>query len=159
MMQHCSSKVAQTLLVVFNAIFLFCGTAIVTLGFIDVEHERSVKQILDDVSGINAALVTTGAFVCLLSSMGCCDALTKSNCMIRTYLLAVVFVIILQVAVGSIVIYKGDDLKTFVRLKAKETLKQRRDNHIIAGAWDDIQTTFGCCGADLPSDYPPMHLP
>lgn len=156
MVRRCSDKMAKLLMVVFNFVFLVCGIAMLAIGLMDISNFNSLKSIIQGLSGVNLAFIIAGAVVCIISFLGCCGALKENSCMVSTFMALLVLILIFEIAVGILAFHKRDKIEELVTREAKKSLNHT-DDSLVAKAWDDIQISFKCCGAENPKDYPEMH--
>lgn len=142
-------------MVVFNFVFLVCGIAMLAIGLMDISNFNSLKSIIQGLSGVNLAFIVAGVVVCVISFLGCCGALKENSCMVSTFMALLVLILIFEIAVGILAFQKRDKIEELVTKEAKKSLNHT-DESLVAKAWDDIQISFKCCGAESPKDYSDM---
>ena len=107
------------------------------------------------LSADNLAIIA-GATTFVIAFCGCCGAWFQSKCLLTTYLVSIVLVMILEIGAGTLAF-------TF-RRTFSETLKQElldgiekryllNDSNGMKATWDQIQTRFDCCGVNNYTDW------
>lgn len=128
------------------------------MGFVDLKNNRTIKQVVEGFSGSNFATVAIGAFICFVSFLGCCGAMAENSCMLTSYKLAMISILIMQISVGVVAFMKREELEEIVTTGAKDSIR-RFEQHQIGDAWNYIQDWFQCSGAEAPEDYDKMGHP
>jgi len=150
MVRRCSDKLAKTLLFVFNALFLACGLTMIGVGLYQTlkgEH-KTVNDVIAGLDALSIGVIIIGVIVVIISFLGCCGALKESNCMITTFLIFLIIILIAEIVVAGLAFHYKGDIKSFVKKNAHEAFKYKSD------LWDPVQADLKCCGVEGKDDYP-----
>jgi len=150
MVRRCSDKLAKTLMVVFNLVFLVCGITIVVVA-LTADHPKSIDGLVQGLKNVNYYFLAVGVFISFMAFLGCCGAWRESSCMINAFLVLLVAILVAEIAVVGLAFYKRNNIEEEVRREGLERLKKQDDasKHIL----DDIQTSLHCCGINDYTDY------
>jgi len=151
---------AKTLLVVFNALFLVCGIALLIVGVIDFKHAHSVGKIIEELNGVNTVAIIVGATILVISFLGCCGALKENSCMLNAFLGLLLIILIAEISVGYLALNNRNKVEDTLKKTALNTLNQTKstDSKLLKDAWDDVQLTWHCCGVNNYTDYEKFDL-
>ncbi|KAI4460947.1 tetraspanin [Holotrichia oblita] len=148
----------------FNAIDFIqqtlVGLAMLIVGVLYVVNFTQITDRLDELSPLfqiaPIILVIVGSVVMIISFFGCCGALRRNSCMLTTYGVALIIILILQIA-----------LVVFAFLQIRDSLQWQEEittaleklfadsSDAASQAIDFIQETLECCGVDEPPINPP----
>lgn len=159
MVRRCSDKMAKLLLVVFNALFVVCGIALLVVGLMDIKNARSVDAILSKLNSLNVVTIFIGAVILIISFLGCCGALKENSCMLNCFLGLLLIILIAEVTVGYLAFDNRSKVESAIKANAFMTLNQTKNSKLLKEAWDDVQLTWQCCGVDSADDYALFNLP
>jgi len=172
-MKTCSKHV----LIVLNVLFFVLGIGVLGLGtWISVDktslfdlvsnstiYQNSSKSANENVTSevnyyftlASLGIIGTGAFIILLSLVGCCGAIKESKCLLITYAVIVILITLIQ-SVGIILsaVYQPT-LKTHISIALKPTLRYYGydQDRTITEIWDVKMTNLQCCGVDGYKDF------
>eukprot|EP00918_Siedleckia_nematoides_P062424 GHVU01136131.1.p1 GENE.GHVU01136131.1~~GHVU01136131.1.p1 ORF type:complete len:285 (+),score=38.25 GHVU01136131.1:141-995(+) len=162
----CGLALAKILLMVINVVFFIAGTSI--FGFslwllLDKDAARYIQVVTIDngepliASGLYI-LVAVGAFIMLLSLLGCWGAFKEVEWQLNIYTGVVIILLILQIAAGIVaLVYQkqlGEELEKYMSDQAntKVSYKDKKTSPITL-AWNAIQVQLECCGGKNYRDY------
>ena len=176
MCQNCMKTCSKQLLIVLNILFFVLGIGVLILGtWISVDKtslldlvsnsttdqvlSRSEKEVKNEVDYYftiaSLGIIGTGAFIVILSLVGCCGAFKESKCLLITYAVIVILVTLVQ-SIGIILsaVYQ-DELKTHISSALKPTLQHYGydQDPAITKYWDTKMTTLQCCGIKGHQDF------
>jgi CD63 antigen len=148
----CSSTVAKYLVFIFNFLFFLAGVALIVIGSLAITNHQDVYEKIipnsNNLSGAAVVFIVVGSIVTVISFFGCCGAIKESSCMLNTFAIFLVLIVLAQIAIA---------VAAFVlRSKFKDVLtdsiaKYPSDTADIK--WDELQKNLTCCGVDGPSDW------
>ena len=172
-MKTCSKHV----LIILNVLFFVLGIGVLGLGtWISVDktslfdlvsnstiYQNSSKPENENVTSevnyyftlASLGIIGTGAFIILLSLVGCCGAIKESKCLLITYAVIVILITLIQ-SVGIILsaVYQPT-LKTHISIALKPTLRYYGYDQdlTITEIWDVKMKNLQCCGVDGYKDF------
>lgn len=159
----CCENLVRTFLFVTNFLICVLSCAIVGLCIWVLVDKPSLVNILDQTeSGIpiyDSAVIlflVMASLAVFISFFGCCGAYKENRCMLGTYFLMVLGLLIMVVAGTVIALAQHIDtvitpLKDTLYLYDKSST--RLDTKEITDLWDSVQTEFHCCGVESPRDW------
>ncbi|KAL3842238.1 hypothetical protein ACJMK2_020274 [Sinanodonta woodiana] len=157
-----SQGFAKFILIVFNAIFLLSGIAILGVGIwlkVDkniVNMQKLIQFDSKDPYLDNAAwvLIGFGVFVLLVGGFGFFAAVTQNKFFLVMYIGSLVIIFLGELGGGiTAAVFKSqveDGMETIL----SNTFKKYNNSSLVATAWDFIQVWLTCCGAKGYLDYP-----
>ncbi|KAK4875677.1 hypothetical protein RN001_012099 [Aquatica leii] len=145
---------------IFNFLFVLAAIAFIVVGVL-------VKLGLDDVTkalesiGIPFSIapilmIVVGSIVFVIAFFGCCGAIKESTCMLTTYAVILLVLLIAQIAVGIYAFIQTKDSsfsKDDVREAFEKVIHQYETDETVREAVDAIQSESKCCGATGPGDW------
>lgn len=155
------------LLFIFNVIFFLSGAALLALGLwmlLDPNFNDYIDVVsIDDSNPYVAAaiymLIGIGAFIFLVGFLGCCGACKESPCMLCTYVILLVVVLLAELAVGVLIIVNdqslGKEIEEHMIKTAREDVEDKYDEDMspITASWNAMQVNLKCCGGAGYKDY------
>lgn len=150
--------VVKYLLYIFNLIFVLLGSAILGIGIYVTVSIGRIKQVGDISSSPAIGFICVGAIVFVIAFFGCWGARTGSSCMLITYAVLLLAILLIQVALGIYVIVLGNKVET---KKQQENLATTYEK-IFEKYWTDdpdrytidtVQSALSCCGKTGASDF------
>lgn len=148
-MEGCGRFVKYAVFIV-NFIILLGGLLICGVGIWTLVDRAYVEKLLDTNLYVSSAaiLVAMGAFIAIVSFMGCCGALKEVKCLLVTFfiILLLIFIVLLVGAILGFVM--KDQVKEYLVKGMKTTIERYGNDEFkpITKAWDDVQMELKCCG-------------
>jgi len=153
-MDGCGSCMKYSLFFI-NLLTFIGGIIVVGLGVWIVVDKSFATELLGTnlYTGAVYILIATGVFVALVSCFGCFGAAQEVRCMLVTYFL-IVFLIFVVMLVGGILgyVFRGK-VETTIRNGMESNIHNYNTSKVAREAWDDIQSSFQCCGIDSHYDW------
>lgn len=168
----CGNVVAKYCLTVFNLLFFIAGSILLGLGiwlaadknsFIrfvtkisedETLHQFSQPTVIEQAAWI---LIGAGAFIFVISCLGYCGAAQESYCMLGTYAILVVCILVLEItAAGLAANYKQEaDVSTrqFLKTSIRNYYAGPDKKDAVTLMWDYLMAQFSCCGVDDYNDF------
>ncbi|XP_036257628.1 tetraspanin-8 [Molothrus aeneus] len=151
------SKCMKYSMFIFNFFFWVCGCII--LGFSIWIRVSSAQQGIDSsmLGGVNL-LIAVGAIIMILGFLGCCGAVKESRCMLMLFFIALLLILILQVAAGVLGAVYKPQVEAAFNLTLNEGVSALQST---TGEYKEYQEEFQklekmyqCCGLkDGPKDW------
>nr|CAD7268691.1 unnamed protein product [Timema shepardi] len=89
---------------------LLAGIALLTLGAL---IQATITEVTDFMAGKfsvpSIALIIVGSIVFIVAFYGCCGAIRESSCMVTTYVIFLMVILVIEIAIAAVAfIYKDD---------------------------------------------------
>jgi glucan phosphoethanolaminetransferase (alkaline phosphatase superfamily) len=149
------------LVFLFNFIFFLAGVAIIGLGSYmainmkDYFDFLSTSDLAPNVGVSSYIFIVVGVIVAIIAFLGCCAACTDNKCMMGSYAVLMMLILIAELGVAiTILIYKDK-----AKMVASDAMVKGLENYNKTGyegvtkTWDEIQQRLKCCGVDTPQDW------
>jgi len=144
---------------IFRFLIFFVNFAFVVLGGVTFGYGLNLHNVAvksSEVAEPDAtpiALMILGGLVFLVAFFGCCGAFKESSCMLRTYSILVLILLVLQLYLAYRVYEKPDVLKNAFETNLHKMVNDYDHNNSSRKFLDEVQSGSLCCGADGPEDY------
>ncbi|BFZ08592.1 hypothetical protein BsWGS_11631 [Bradybaena similaris] len=138
----------------FNAVILIAGCGLLGFGVYARTSENRMTQLSSILgtyyySALSLALIISGAVIIVVSFLGCCGAIKEVRCMLGTFFI-LVLVMLLSFLIGALVVYVykdniGDAIlnELSVKLNTSYGVDGQKD---VTDAFNVMQKFFECCG-------------
>lgn len=154
---NCGMECIKYLLFIFNFIFALGGLAILVCGvIIHLSVDYVIKANIEvPISSPAIVLIVIGAVIFIIAFFGCCGAIRESHCMIVTFAVLLLTLLVIQVAVASyIFLQNGNNVEQKIYKDLEKSIKQYfSSNEAIRTKVDSVQFVFQCCGYNSYTDY------
>lgn len=145
------SKCMKYLLFLFNLLFWLAGCAVLGIGiWIRVDPHFHQYVDLDYLHTASYILIGIGSAMMLVCFMGCCGALKENRCMLGTFWL---FLLLILLGIAGCMVaayFKKEEVKNVITITLKNAvnLYEDEENNAWASAMmDGVQEQLACCGA------------
>lgn len=178
--------IAKTFLFIVNTVFFMLGIALVGVGVFVLMDDSVILDAFsyvpaeipvtaDDINSVLSAtsflkagaiiIISVGAAILFIGFCGCCGACCKNKCLIGTYGVLVLLILIVQITGAALVWVFKSDAETLLVDYLQSTIDVAYDgpgfNADVIGvstdtitlAWDTLQLQFGCCGVSNYTSY------
>nr|XP_023029840.1 leukocyte surface antigen CD53-like [Leptinotarsa decemlineata] len=155
----CSTTVVKYLVFFFNVIFAISGASLVAIGVLLKMKNTDIQNFIPDKYHLGLPpllLIVIGAVIFITASFGCCGAIKENTCMLTTFAIILLTLLIIQVAIGAFAfLLVGDtqDLRESVRQVVKNSFDDYNNTKLVKDEFDFLQTFLECCGVDRPQDW------
>lgn len=171
MVYDCGACVAKYILCLFNFIFFLTGSVILAVGIwlaadknsfiglmkiVPSEHLPQFTQpaVIEQASYI---LIATGAFIFIVSFLGYCGALRESQCLLTTYGICLLVILILEATAGGLAAaYKTkaeEETRNLLKTSIKTYYAAGNETDAVTLMWNHLQAQLQCCGVDNYRDF------
>ncbi|XP_049775437.1 23 kDa integral membrane protein-like [Schistocerca cancellata] len=155
----CAISIVKYILFLFNFIFVLAGIALLTIGILIKLQIGEIGEVLDSKTNTPAILlIVIGSIILVISFYGCCGAIRESHCMVTTYAVFLLTVLVLQIAIAVLAFVYGGDTDAVLKQTLYDFVHDYSTNESSRKAMDALQNSLECCGADGPEDYFKMGL-
>ncbi|XP_044271139.1 tetraspanin-8-like [Tribolium madens] len=149
----CISVLVKYLLFLFNFFIVVCGIALIAIGAIMVKNENKGLDSVTDFS-VSGFAIVVGATIFAIAFLGCCGSIRENGCMLTTYAVIIIILLILQIALG---------IMAFVAIKNDDKALDKKVRGVVKNVFDDyvkdptkekkkvidtIQQDYECCAVD-----------
>jgi len=133
-------------LFIFNMLFLLAGLALIIVGAI-VQVQTSKSGFSDHGSGAGIFIIVIGSVVFLICFFGCAGAINNNHCMVVTYGVLLLVILLAQVAAIITGFVLKDKLTTEIKeILAKAVVDYDPKKVLTTKTWDQTQRALQCCG-------------
>nr|CAH8822074.1 unnamed protein product [Trichobilharzia regenti] len=144
----------QILLVILNIGVFICGIVLISAGSYAlnsvVNHWKDVEPPLQYLI---IFVITLGCIILILGAIGLLGACTKSVCLLATYCVLLVILIICQITAGTIAVIHKPKAKQKITDTLRALIRRFYSDSRVKAVVDEIQQKLKCCGARSSSDY------
>lgn len=152
------------LLVVFNLIYWLLGVCVIAVAIICLTHgdkylvnqggsEADVKEFLTAIY----VLFAIGSFLVVLGFLGCCGAVRESPCMLCTFFVLMVCVIVVEVGGGAQIWSQSEPIRSSIKKQLtfviQEEYSPNEPDSFFNQRIDQLQKSLHCCGIIEPADW------
>lgn len=134
-----------------NLIFWLAGVGVLALSIwllFDQAVVFMAKGAQDYATG-TYILLAAGALMTVIGFLGCCGALRESQCLLGTFFVFLMIILVAEIAGGVWAYMNRADLNKLVQESVRDTV--RRDygkDDVTTKTFDMIQKSLKCCGAE-----------
>lgn len=151
----CSEQLLRMFLFVFNAAFFVIGVILIAMGVFAIVSVSDFKDFdVDAIMSISGVFIAVGLVVFIIAFLGCCGAFKKSHWMMYAYSIAILVLLLLQVAMGIYAIVERGAITDVFSDSLDATQEDYQTDRSTQKAWDALQEKLECCGnATGPSSW------
>lgn len=157
----CGITTVKYLLFIFNLVFALCGLAILIAGALSYANIDKIDDHLKDVdvAGSPIALIVVGSIVFIIAFYGCCGAIRESHCMVVTFAVFLLVILITEIAIGIVAFVNRDGWNAAVNGSLTEMFGRYNTDVSIQNDVNNLQRALECCGVDGPQYWKLSPLP
>ncbi|XP_046744560.1 CD63 antigen-like isoform X1 [Diprion similis] len=154
----CGISCIKYLLFIFNFVFVLVGLLLLGLGvWIHLELD-DYQKISESVGAPAIGLIILGSIVFVIAFFGCCGTIRENHCMVVTFAVFLLAILIIQIAIGvwAFLIYKDvgtDEWKSNITTAYKDIFAKYWSSDDDRAIVDVVQTQLNCCGVNSAADY------
>jgi len=159
----CLEGILKAILIVTNVVVLLAGIVLLVVGGIFFTKTFDFYPNLEDYStNVNAVLIpmlVLGGLLLLVGLIGCLGACTGKTGLLNFYFIVVMVVVILEVALIGLAVWKKDEVKNEALGFAKDLCEEYKANATTVMtdanklAVNLVQRTAKCCGYETGPSY------
>ncbi|XP_038216045.1 CD63 antigen-like isoform X1 [Zerene cesonia] len=150
----CGTSFAKYVLFFFNLVVAIFGIAVIGIGVAVLLNWAPIKDELQGHLTVAPwVFIIIGAIMFIIAFFGCCGAIRESHCMVVTYAIFLLVVIIMQVVLGVLMFTFADSLKEGLVKSVNTVFDKRATDPAANTVFDNIQTQLECCGKYSAADY------
>ncbi|XP_074029720.1 CD63 antigen [Leptinotarsa decemlineata] len=142
------------LLFAFNLLFAISGIAILTVGVIvHVVYSHYSNFVYSSYQSTPLVLIGVGVVIFIITFFGCCGAVKENHCLVITYSVLLIVILMLELITGIVGYVKRSDVEMMLENKLNSTMNEYYINEDIKNTWDIAQHEAECCGMNGPTDW------
>ncbi|XP_068629364.1 CD63 antigen-like isoform X2 [Battus philenor] len=150
----CGTSFVKYVLFFFNLVVALFGLAIIGIGVAVLMNWTVLKDELKSHLTVAPWLfIIIGAVMFIIAFFGCCGAIRESHCMVVTYAIFLLVIIIVQVVLAVLMFTYADTIKEGLVKGVNGIFDKRTTDPAVNAVFNNIQTQFECCGKHSPADY------
>nr|XP_032513923.1 CD63 antigen-like isoform X1 [Danaus plexippus plexippus] len=156
----CGSGFVKYVLFFFNLVVALFGLAVIGIGVAVLLNWSVIREELNGHLSVAPWLfIVIGAVMFVIAFFGCCGAIRESHCMVVTYAIFLLVIIIVQVILAVLLFTNGDSIKEGL-VKTMNTLYNKGTTDAASRTvFNNLEQQLQCCGKNGPSDYGLLELP
>ncbi|XP_077997762.1 CD63 antigen-like [Glandiceps talaboti] len=148
-------KLVKYLVFFFNFIFWLCGGLLIIVGGLAQSKYSEYTDIAGGIfTGLPIYIIIVGCVIFVVAFLGCCGAAKENYCMITTFAVLLILILLLEIAAVIAGYVLQDDIYDAVN---ESLLKAQQDyidgNEVVQETYDALQQEFKCCGANSSADW------
>jgi len=143
-------------MIVANLIFLIAGFILIGLGaYTQIQAKDYLNFLGDDYTNTPVFIMVVGGAILLIAALGFFGACKESKCIIYTYAVVLVIIVIAQFGAGIAAFVLKGDVETVIEKKMKEGMDNygKEESKGVSDTWDLVQSNYHCCGVTNSSDW------
>uniref|UniRef100_H3BBU4 Tetraspanin n=1 Tax=Latimeria chalumnae TaxID=7897 RepID=H3BBU4_LATCH len=141
-------------LMAFSLVFWAAGLAMFTVGiWAKISLGNYLVLSTNDYPNTPFILLATGAAVIIWGFLGCFSAATEHKCLLKTYGVFQMAVLIAGLAAGLSGLFYRKDIAEGFQNGLRKAVQSYGEDEERANALDDIQRTLDCCGVESYKDW------
>lgn len=159
---NCAAGAIKYILFFFNLLCAIAGIVLVVHGSISLVKTAELRNILsnDHLSDtVPTIVIGFGVFIFLISFIGCCGAVRQNVCLIETYSIFMMVLVLLQVMLACFIFLFIDDIQKDTGRSFNKLWRTRGTSLNSMMMVDMIQENLECCGSNNLFDYSEFSIP
>ncbi|XP_065062408.1 tetraspanin-33-like [Rhopilema esculentum] len=150
------SKISRPLkycLFAFTSFFWLIGGAFVGIGAWVVLQKKGYEEVSDFTTDPAIIIIAVGVCIFIVSFCGSVGALRENICLLTTYKICLVLVLLLELIGGILAFSFWPETKRLLNNKVQTSIKKYTSNQDLRNLIDRIQYEFKCCGSTNTDDW------
>ncbi|XP_070559266.1 CD151 antigen-like isoform X1 [Ptychodera flava] len=146
----------RLLFFIFTFIVWICGLAILGVCIWLAIDQHYFQDLLGSemFEAVLYTLLICGAVICLVGFFGCCGALRESKCLLGTYFVTMLIVLILQCVLAILAWIYHDLLVWWLDDYLQRSIDYNYGFYYAhTRGWDELQRDYQCCGSKTYKDW------
>lgn len=134
-------------LLLFTVAFWITGFSLFVIGIWSaVELNKYDDLPSNNYNSAAIVLIVIGLIIACVGICGCCGALRKNVCLLKTFALFLGLVVLCEVCVAVAGYAYRSKVKNALSTGLRETMKEYKNGGVLQNSWDQMQENFECCG-------------
>ncbi|XP_047527645.1 CD63 antigen-like isoform X1 [Vanessa atalanta] len=150
----CGTSFVKYVLFFFNLVVALFGLAVIGIGVAVLLNWSVIKQELQGHLTVAPwVFIIIGAVMFVIAFFGCCGAIRESHCMVVTYAIFLLVIIIVQVVLAVLMFTYADNIKEALVKSVNSLFDKRSIDPAAETVFNNLQEQLNCCGKNSASDY------
>ncbi|CAH2086820.1 unnamed protein product [Euphydryas editha] len=130
------------------------GLAVIGIGVAVLLNWSVIKQELQGHLTVAPwVFIVIGAIMFVIAFFGCCGAIRESHCMVVTYAIFLLVIIIVQVVLAVLMFTYGENIKEALVKSVNTLFDKRAVDGPSETIFNNLQEQLDCCGKNGPIDH------
>ncbi|XP_046674296.1 CD151 antigen-like [Homalodisca vitripennis] len=140
---------------VSNFVIFVGGITVFVIGIWTLIDKSFINELLGTNLFMGAVyiLIATGALVTLVSFFGCLGAIKEIKCMLLTYFIMVLIILVVMLVGGILGYVFREKVRYSMEQEMYSSIKSYNEKKSLRRAWDDTQENLHCCGVTSFTDW------
>ncbi|XP_068710504.1 tetraspanin-33-like [Montipora foliosa] len=147
------SRFLKYTLFAFNLLYWCIGGVMMGVGLWAITQKSDYNTFASISTDPAAVMVAVGAFIFVISFFGTVGALRENICFLRTYMIVMIIIVVLEVVGGLLAFAFWPEVQKSIDNQFKLAIEEYRDNIDLQNAIDSVQENFQCCGSTDLNDW------
>ncbi|XP_023940420.1 CD63 antigen isoform X2 [Bicyclus anynana] len=150
----CGTSFVKYVLFFFNLMVALFGLAVIGVGVAVLLKWSVLTDLLrGHLTVAPWVFIVIGAVMFVIAFFGCCGAIRESHCMVVTYAIFLLVIIIAQVVLAVLMFTYGESIKNALVQSVNALFDKRATDTSVEAVFSNIEMQLNCCGKNSPYDY------
>jgi len=142
-------------LFVLNFVVFLVGAAVVVVASLTIHKGNEFGALLSGgIVTLPIIILLAGLAILLIGFLGCCGAMKENSCMLKTYALVVLVLVIAQITLGILIfVYRGEAEEIFTDSMKSAMVKYGTGDEALDNSIDAACHEIQCCGVSNFTDW------
>lgn len=142
-------------LFVLNFVVFLVGAAVVVVASLTINEGNAFGPLLSGgILHLPVIILLAGIAILILGFLGCCGAMKENSCMLKTYALIVLILVIAQITLGILIfVYRDQAEDIFTDSMNSAFDKYGTGDDALDESIDAAQHEIHCCGVTNYTDW------
>jgi len=141
---------------VFNFVFVIFAILLIVFGAQSLHQTVTIREVIDTPDTSAVSCIVIGVLLFVIAFLGCCGAFRENHCMLITFSVIMLVILVVELILGGLVIAFKNEVKEIATKGLEKTMKAYKAGDRNATAndiVDELQEKFKCCGVHNASDW------
>lgn len=153
-MEKCYENLIKYFVFLCNLLFALAGACLVGFGaFVQINANDFKEFVGSSYVIISTFVIVVGLITFFISFLGCCGSCNENSCLVYTYSVLLLIILLAQFGAGIAALVLRSDLGSSIGKGMKDAMGRYGEQEAATGAWDIVQSEFHCCGLSNSSDW------
>lgn len=155
-MDGCCESLVKYFMVLCNILFALAGLALIVFGaYVQIDAKDYLNFLGDNYVNTPIFIIILGGVIFVIALFGCCGAWQEKQCLIYTYSVILVIILIAQVAAAIAAFVLKGDLRREISVNMEKGLMNYgiAEHGGVTTTWDLVQKNLECCGVENYKDW------